>query len=219
MQIERLGMEGPRPPATPAVMIEAMDWAGEFVNGLMRDWPDHPYQYTPARYIDWPNQFPPDPADSAASDARRGRAAANMMWELSPDEALILEFAPPDSFWMLTNMGAFMSSLDYLYRPVSYTPARTKVDGDGKVRLVVAHADPGVHNWMDTQGLVRGNITWRNLMSQAQTGLSTRVVKAAELDAALPADTARVTPAERTAQMHERFDAIRRRYSLLGALS
>ena len=96
----------------------------------MRDWPDHPYLYS-GGVVDPPivNVFPPDPAGDAASDAkRRGRAAANMCWELAPDEALIVEFDAHDGFWMLSMMGAFFNSMDYLYRPVSYTPARTAVD-------------------------------------------------------------------------------------------
>jgi hypothetical protein len=214
LRIERLDMTAPKPPPTPETMIAGMEWAGEFVTGLMRDWPDHPYTYTKARYLDYINEFPPEPADTVASDTKRGRLAANLTWRLAPDEALIVEFGSHDGFWMVTNMGAFFNSLDYLYRPVSYTPSRTKVDADGKVRLVVAHDDPGVHNWLDTQGFVSGNLTYRNLMSQAQTTFDTRLVKRADLDAALPPDTVRITPEERVAQMHQRFNAIRRRYEL-----
>ena len=93
----------------------------------MNDWPDHPYNYTKAAYLDWVNQFPPEPADDAASDKRRGRAVANMTWALAPDEALIIEFNAHDGLWSITNMGVFFNSMDYLYRPVSYTPSRTKV--------------------------------------------------------------------------------------------
>jgi hypothetical protein len=212
MRIERLDMTEPKPVPTPQTMIEGMEWAGQFVTGLMRDWPDHPYTYTKARYLDFINAFPEEPADTVASDTKRGRLAANLTWRLAPDEALIVEFGSHDGFWMVTNMGAFFNSLDYLYRPVSYTPSRTKVDADGKIRLVVAHDDPGVHNWLDTQGFVAGNLTYRNLMSQAQAVFDTRVVKRAELDAALPPDTVRVTPEQRQRLMHERFNAIRRRY-------
>ena len=214
MRIERLDMSEARPVPTPADLIAGMDWAGAFVEGLMRDWPDHPYTYTPARYLDWINQFPPDPADSAESDRRRGRAVANMTWKLAPDEALILEFDSHDGFWTVTNMGSFFSSMDFLYRPVSYTPSRTKVSADGKVRLILAHDDPGYHNWLDTQGFELGNLTYRNLMSDAQTSFRTQVVKRADLSAALPLDTAKVAPEERVRQLHERFNGVRQRYEL-----
>ncbi len=215
MRIERVGMAEPRPVPTPEVIAQAIDWAGNFLTGVMNDWPEHPYQYSGGQ-VDPVNvnRFPADPKMDVASDKRRGRAVANMCWQLASDEALIVEFNSHDGFWMLTNMGVFFNSLDYLYRPVSYTPSRTKVDRDGQVRLVLCHEDPGYHNWMDTQGLERGNLTYRNLMSEAKTVFRTQLVKRAQLSDALPADTARVTPEERVRQMRERFDGIRQRYCL-----
>jgi hypothetical protein len=88
-----------------------------------------------------------------ADDAKRGRMAAHMLWRLEPDEALIVEMDHHDGFWIFGMGGAFMGSLDFLYRPVSYTPARTVVDDDGVVRFVIAHHYRGVHNWLDTQAL------------------------------------------------------------------
>jgi hypothetical protein len=51
-------------------------------------------------------------------------------------------------------------------------------------------------------------------MSEAQTVFRTEVVKRSQLAAALPADTARVTPEERISQMRERFNGIRQRFCL-----
>jgi hypothetical protein len=98
---------------------------------------------------------------------------------------------------------------------VSYTPSRTRVDRDGKVRLILCHDDPGLHNWLDTQHFERGNLTYRSLLSSNSTTFGTRLVKRALLASALPADTATVTPDQRVAQLHERFRAIRQRYGLL----
>jgi hypothetical protein len=213
MRIERIDLAEPRPVPDPAEMIRAMDWAGNFLTGLMGDWPDHPYLSGGADPVNL-NAFPPEPAGDAASDKKRGRLAVNMCWALKPDEALIVEFNSHDGFWMAAMMGVFFNSLDYLYRPVSYTPARTKVDSDGKVRLVIAHDDPGYHNWLDTQGFERGNLTYRNLLSQNVTPFWTKLVKRADLADALPADSAKVTPEERVAQLKARFNGVRQRYGL-----
>src|SRR3546814_13684574 len=75
------------------------------------------------------------------SDARRGRAVAHLCWALAPDEALIIEFDAHDDFWMVTNSGVFFNSMDYRYRPVSYTPSRTRVDRDGNIRIILSHDD------------------------------------------------------------------------------
>lgn len=213
MRIERLDMNEPRPVPTTDTMVQAIDWAGRFVDAVMSDWPDHPYHYSPAVDAKNVNVFPGDPA-ADRGDTRRGRAVAHMCWELAADDALIIEFERHDNFWMLTNSGVFFNSMDYLYRPVSYTPSRTKVDTDGKIRLVLSHDDPGYHNWLDTQGFMRGNVTYRNLLTSAQTDLRARVVKRSALAQAMPADAAKVTAEERAAQMHARFNGIRQRYNL-----
>ena len=138
-----------------------------------------------------------------------------MHWVLSADEALVIEFDAHDGLWMFTNMGVFFNSMDYLYRPVSYTPSRTAVDSDGKVRLVLAHDDPGYHNWIDTQGFERGNITYRHMLDGEPAELQTRVSSNVPTwPTALPPDTATVTAAERVAQMWARFNGIRRRFQL-----
>jgi hypothetical protein len=211
MRIERVGMDSPKPLPTPSSMIAAMDWAGDFVTGLMNDWPEYPFRYGGVD-AEQPNRFPSVRASDP--DEKRGRAAVNMHWVLSPDEALIIEFDAHDGLWMLTNMGVFFNSMDFLYRPVSYTPSRTSVDSDGKVRLVLTHDDPGYHNWIDTQGFERGNVTYRHMLEGAPVELSTRLVKSAALADVLPPDTKTVTETERVAQMWQRFVAIRRRYEL-----
>jgi hypothetical protein len=85
---------------------------------MMSDWPDHPYNYTPARYLHWINQFPLDLADSAASDHRRGRAMTNVTWRIAAEQALIVEFDSHDRLWSVTNMWPFYVSMDYLSAPV-----------------------------------------------------------------------------------------------------
>jgi hypothetical protein len=215
LRIERVGMTEPRPVLMPADITAAMAWAGHFITGVMNDWPDHPYQFSggavdPVNV----NAFAQPSSADAASDQRRGRAVMNMCWQLRPDEALIIEFEAHEGLWMLTNMGPFFNSMDYLYRPVSFTPSRTQMDGDGKIRLIMCHEDPGFHNWMDTQGFERGNVTYRMLLSESRPPLHTRVIKRADLAAALPADTVKVSPEQRVKQLHERFDAIRLRSRL-----
>jgi hypothetical protein len=215
-RIERVDMAEPPPLPTPKTMIDAMDWAGRFVSGLMNDWPEHPYRYSkastnPAQL----NVFPPeDPTGDGGADKRRGRMATNMCWHLGGDEALIIEFDAHDGFWMITNMGSFFNSMDYLYRPVSYTPGRTRVDRDGKVRLILSHEDLGYHNWLDTQGFDLGNVTYRNLLSDRTTILSTKLVKRSAVAEVLPSDSAKIAPEERTRQMWARFNSIRQRYTL-----
>ena len=211
MRIERIDMAAPMPLPTPATMIAAMDWAGRFLTGMMDDWPDWSFANGGVNAVNV-NAFPA--LADTGDDKKRGRAAAAMHWVLAPEEALIVEFDAHAGLWMLTNGGAFMNSMDFLYRPVSYTPSRTTVDGDGRIRLILAHDDPGYHNWIDTQRFERGNLTYRHMLEGAPAPLGTRVVKRADLAAELPGDSVTVTPEQRVTQLWARFHGIRQRYRL-----
>lgn len=221
IRIERIGMDEPRPMPDPAEMIEAMDWAGDFITTMMRDNPDWAYEFSEDMCPDQPNVFPTSRRDSGnpvynvEKDRLRGRSIYAMCWNLAPDEAMIIEWDRNDLFWMITNMGTAMISMDYLYRHVSYTPARSTVDSDGKMRMVMAHRDPGFHNWIETCGFEQGILVNRNQATDQITEFSTRVVKHDELAAAMPADSARVTPEQRAGQLRTRFHAINRRYAHL----
>jgi len=37
-------------------------------------------------------------------------------------------------------------------------PSRSAIDGEGKLRLALAHRDPGVYHWIDTQGFTKANL-------------------------------------------------------------
>ena len=200
LNIERVGMDAPRPMPTPETVMGAMKWAGRFLDELMEQWPDHRYQYSggwidPSLLNEFPQSESPD-----QRDALRGRSIAMMVWAIDPEEALIVEFDGGDAFWMASLGGVFMNSFDYLYRPVSYTPARTFVNGDGKARLVLTSEDPGCANWMDTQGFDQGILAFRTVMASSGPALSTRLVKRSDLFDALPPDTAldHVEGAQRT---------------------
>ena len=215
LSIERIGMTTPPPLPSLAMMAEAMDWAGQFVTGLMRDWPEH--AWLTSRGVCDPasvNAFPADKAANDASDAKRGRMAAHMVWHLEADEALIVEMDWHEGFWLFGMGGALMGSMDFLYRPVSYTPARTTVDDDGVVRLILSHRDPGLHNWLDTQGFSDGNLTYRNLMSQQPATFRTHLVKAADLPDHLSKSTVKADPNARAIMLRERYRAIKQRYDL-----
>jgi hypothetical protein len=200
-------------------MKKAMKKAGRFMSDLMLDNPDWAYELSSAVDFAHVNQFPhvrrniTDTTYNAESDRKRGRSIINMTWKVAPDEALIMEFEDPKVFWAVTNYGAFLNSMDFLYRPVTSTPSKAKVDKDGKIRLILAHKDPSYNNWIDCQGFDMGNITSRVFLSDKFIAYRTQLVKFAKLASALPADSMKVTPEERTQQMFQRFHAVQLRHS------
>jgi hypothetical protein len=119
-----------------------------------------------------------------------------------------------DGFWLFGMGAVFGQSLDFLNRSTSFAPARAKVDGDNVVRMVIAHDDPGVHNWLDTQGFSDGNLGYRNLMSQNPATFRTKLVKRADLLKELPGDTAMVSPEQRRQELQVRYRAIKQRFGI-----
>jgi hypothetical protein len=221
--IERLGMNEPRPLTTVPQMIDAMNWAGQFCYDVADYWPDFMWiDNNPQLDASKPNAFGGEylakrralSTTADAGESRRGRLVAQMRWDVAIDEALLLEFDNFDGFWMVTCEGVFCNSMDYLYRPVSYTPSRTAVDSDGKVRLVMTRDDPGFANWIDNQGYTRGVLSFRTVMTDHVPDLRTSVIKVKDLAAHMPKDAKRSNAEERASELHRRFNAIRRRYRI-----
>jgi hypothetical protein len=220
-RIERVGMVGPRPIPTVSEMVDAIRWAADFVYNVVDFWPEWTWASGESIDADTVNRFngknvrpnrdiAPETDDL---DQKRGRLGTQMRWNLKPDEALILEFDHSNDFWMVTSEGMFGNSMDFLYRNVSYTPSRTAVDGDGKIRLVLSATDPGFANWLDNQGYSSGIVTFRNVMAGKIPELRTQVLPVNGLAEQLT-HAKRITREERVDQLHQRFDAIRRRYRI-----
>ena len=66
------------------------------------------------------------------------------------------------------------------------------VDDDGVLRVVIAHHDPGVANWLDTAGHSEGPVILRCVRTENAPVPTTRVVPFADVAAALPPSTRRV---------------------------
>ncbi|MEO6715710.1 MAG: DUF1214 domain-containing protein [Novosphingobium sp.] len=214
-RIERVGMVTPRPIPTPEQMMEAMRWASDFVYNVVDYWPEWTWATGEAGDPHHPNMFGHAPAPGAiASDQKRGRVVAQMWWELATDEALIVEFPAPHTFWMITSEAVFGNSMDFLYRNISFTPSRTPVDADGKIRLVLTAQDPGYWNWIDNQGYTAGALSFRNVRAAQLPDLNTTVVKVADIAGHMHPGSRKATASDRIDQLQKRFDAILRRYKL-----
>jgi hypothetical protein len=86
------------------------------------------------------------------------------------------------------------------------------IDGDGRFRAVVAHADPGVPNWLDTLGNGGGVLIFRFFRTDHVVCPAIRKVGLSDVRSHLPADTPSVDPAERARALEARTRASRRRY-------
>ena len=69
---------------------------------------------------------------------------------------------------------------------------------------MLAHSDPGVHNWLDTGGFTEGTLFGRWLQCSSHPMPRCKLVKLADLKRYLPADTRWVTEEERVEQLRAR---------------
>ena len=80
-------------------------------------------------------------------------------WVLGDGEALVVTVRPPDTeflYWGLTTATAWMESLDYRYTTTNLNNRTARRAEDGSWSLVISPTDPGVPNWIDTQGRREG---------------------------------------------------------------
>ena len=61
-----------------------------------------------------------------------------------------------------------MQSFEFRDRRVSLNRKQILPEPDGSYRIVIAHRDPGVPNWLDTEGHTEGTIFWRFLLPESE---------------------------------------------------
>jgi hypothetical protein len=88
---------------------------------------------------------------------------------------------------------------------------------EGVIRLVIAHRDPGVWNWIDTTGHREGFLTPRWAYSETPPNdqwptISAKKVPFDEIREHLPPETREITPEQRREQVRVRQEHVLRRY-------
>jgi hypothetical protein len=179
LHIERVGSHGPPKPITAELIDRGLAAASAYVAG------------TAALFADWAEGFaqhgvnelhPLDPAVAGAAHGDPNIFYFHGYWELGADEALVIETTPPQcEYWNFQLNNHWMESLDYRYHTIAINHHGAKYRDDGSVRIVVAHENPGVDNWIDTAGHQRGTMCWRWIRADAHPRPSTRLVTLADL--------------------------------------
>ena len=97
---------------------------------------------------------------------------------LEPDEALVITGGLPScAFANVMLWNRHMQTLDYRTRRSSINQAQMVLELDGSFLVIVAHRDPLLPNWLDTDGHHFGTIFWRFLLpTEDPTHMQCRVV-------------------------------------------
>lgn len=136
---------------------------------------------------------------------------------LGPGEVWLLTFDPLGArFFDIQVSDPWSRTVEHVHRTGSFNGNQAAPNPDGTLTFVVGPDDPGVHNWLDTEGLRAGTfqVRWQSLPDgtpDAAAVREARVVRADDLRSLLPDGTRFVTPDERRRQQEERAATYRRR--------
>jgi hypothetical protein len=185
--IERLDAVPPPALPTDAVMATKISALEKFIRANSIDRPLMNPLSTPDWFSLIPNQLG-KPAVWTAEEGGGGwgavdNAYAAGIFRLKPDEALVIKGVMPKCvFANVLLWNKYLQSFDYRYRQVSLNKAQMELAEDGSFTIVVAHRDPGVTNWLDTEGRESGIVYWRFMLPTGEIApFETSVVALADV--------------------------------------
>jgi hypothetical protein len=158
------------------------------------------------------------PMSSAGFGGMASQYTAKVNCVLEPDEVMIVRANEAGArFRNFVPSNKFMISINYWERMGSLNMHQMAPDADGKFTYVVAHEDPGTHNWIDTSGLRQLIIgqRWQAFGPGGPTEepwISSKVVKYRDLQKELVDGTAMIDADGRKAQIAQRLAGFQRRF-------
>jgi hypothetical protein len=121
------------------------------------------------------------------------------IYDYQPGEALIVETELPKRchYWNVQLADTLWNQIEYGYLQSSLNGHQAQLDADGRFRAVLALEDPGVPNWLDSGGYLRGMLIGRWYGADSHPTPTIRKVPFADIRKHLPPETPTVTPAQR----------------------
>jgi hypothetical protein len=113
-----------------------------------------------------PNEFAPPVAPGDHALAAADAAYSLAPYVLGPDEALVMRVCwPKCRYGGVALWNRQLQTFDYLRGRVGLNRAQAVTGDDGIATVVIAHRDPGVPNWLTTEGRPFGLVFWRFLLA------------------------------------------------------
>jgi hypothetical protein len=184
LAIDRIDATAPPPPPSDASVAAGIRRVAQFLRTSVQ-----PARRDPAQLPPWvslvPNQFPRPKKDD--SNTQVGFAAKDNVYSMAPfvlgdGEALVIRGRfPKCRFANVVLWNRFTHTFDYRFRRVSLNRKQTQLEADGSFKIVLAARDPGVANWLDTEGRPSGSVFWRFQLPEEEIApLEAKVVRVAD---------------------------------------
>jgi hypothetical protein len=181
--IETLTPVGPPTPPDDASVAAGVRRAARFLRSRTLEQPKTGEREQPTWVSTTPNVFPQPELPGNFAFAAADAAYSMAPYVLGPEEALVITGRWPEcQFANVALWNRYLQTYDYSQRTVSRNRANTTLERDGSFRMVIAHEDPGVPNWIDTEGRSFGMVFWRFFMPEGDIETpQASVVKVADL--------------------------------------
>ena len=194
--IERLDAQEPPTAMTPERVGALLEDAAHQVEHSLGFWNEYQERMRAGQEL---NAFgPPAGAARGVQDLLYSHAFVSvpegsaLLLELDATEAELWDVALYNRVWY--------EPLDFAHRVTSLNHRQARSDVDGSVRIAITGADPGVANWLDTEGRSEVLATVRWWHPPSTPSIAARVMPVRDLPSVLP----KVTPDERRAEIAQR---------------
>jgi hypothetical protein len=103
-------------------------------------------------------------------------------YRLADDEAVrITGRHVPCRYWSCQVLNRYLESGDYRYAPVAINDRQVKLEADGRFTIYASARNPGVDNWISTEGRSHGHIVLRTLLADPLMEAEFSVVKLSDV--------------------------------------
>ena len=112
-------------------------------------------------------------------------------YDMTTEQAMIITLPVSDAPYLGFQLGSlWYISLDYINHQTSLNGTQAQADPDGKIRIVVSENNPGVTNWCETLGHLKGYLQfrWQRVSREltAEDGPTCEIVALDEVAGKLP---------------------------------
>ncbi len=151
-------------PLTLATLRDGLEKTSEFVQRSIKFWTGIS-RLTSMRVE---NDFAPPILGDETEEANdstlpQGHTLQPGYFKMADDEALIIEFTPPEgiTYWGFAVYNWWYENLDYRFATVHTNMFSATPASDGRVKIIVAKTDPGLPNWVSTENHNQGTMLFR----------------------------------------------------------
>jgi hypothetical protein len=187
LSIEPIDAPPPLAPRSDAESARRLRAAAGFFRQSTLDMPPRDPAQQPGWVSTVPNQLGPPALQGGREDVSAWGAVDNAYsmgpFALAPDEALVMTGRLPRcTFANVVLWNRWMQTLEYRGQRISLNRKQMQLAPDGRYRIVIAHRDPGVPNWLATEGRPTGTTFWRfQLPAEAPERPRTELVKLSDV--------------------------------------